>query len=49
MIKIHTDGHVLNVIKKDGKVFYKDGQIGRDAIFPYKHYIEFKYLRTTKI
>ncbi len=39
-------GHFFNVIKKDGLLLYKDGQIGRDAIIGIKQYEEFKYLKT---
>nr|WP_321233930.1 hypothetical protein [uncultured Psychroserpens sp.] len=46
LIGASTDGHVFNVIKKGGKILHKDGQIGKDAIFPFKHYKEFQYLKT---
>lgn len=39
-------GHFFNVIKKDGILLYKDGQIGRDAIIGFKQYEEFRYLKT---
>lgn len=39
-------GHYFNVIKQNGKLIYKDGQIGKDAIFDYLTYEKFRYCKT---
>jgi hypothetical protein len=43
---IEVIGHYFNVIKKDGILLYKDGQIGGDAIIGFKQYESFRYLKT---
>ena len=39
-------GHYFNVVKKDGILLLKDGQIGRNAVIGFKQYKEYRYLKT---
>ena len=39
------EGHVFNVIKKDGKLIFKDGQIAKNANLR-DGFVSFKYLKT---